>query len=90
MKVPIDEVAVVNLDAPVLPATSCGLVWCKHCQVWHEPGPAEGHRESHCHDASSPHWRNGYNLAYAMTECIAGATDPACARVRCSRRRRPC
>jgi hypothetical protein len=28
-------------------------------------GPAEGHREAHCRDQSSPYWRQGYNLAYA-------------------------
>jgi hypothetical protein len=72
MKVPISEYDLIDLDAPVLPAfeASAGgakkwLVWCKHCNVWHRHGPAEGHREAHCHDPQSPYWRMGYNLAYA-------------------------
>ena len=71
MKVPISDTAVIDLDAPVLPAykarigTVRWLVWCKHCQVWHQHGPAEGHREAHCNDSASPYWRTGYNLAYA-------------------------
>ena len=40
-------------------------VWCKHCQTWHDHGPAEGHREAHCQDWTSPYWKNGYNPAYA-------------------------
>jgi hypothetical protein len=72
VKVPIDDVAVVNLDAPVLPAFATlrdgsvyWLVWCRHCEVWHRHGPAEGHREAHCQDRESPYWRTGYNLAFA-------------------------
>ena len=54
MKVPIDEVAVIDLDAPVLPAYERRIdgavrwyVCCKHCREWHDHGPAEGHREAH-------------------------------------------
>jgi len=72
MKVPISDHALIDLDAPVLPAydTVVGgsahwLVWCRHCQAWHRHGPAEGHREAHCKDSSSPYWKTGYNLAYA-------------------------
>ena len=74
MKVPINEVAVISLDAPVLSAYEARVkgvtrwfVWCKHCQKWHSHGPAAGHREAHCLDPSSPYWKSGYNLAYAGT-----------------------
>ncbi len=72
MKVPIDDRTVIDLDAPVLPAYEAVIngavrwvVWCRHCGSWHRHGPAEGHREAHCHDNMSPYWRTGYNLAYA-------------------------
>jgi hypothetical protein len=72
MKVPIDDCAVVDLDAPVLPAyktvrggVAHWVVWCKYCKIWHRHGPAEGHREAHCSDSQSPYWKTGYNLAYA-------------------------
>ena len=72
MKVPIDEVAVIDLEAPVLSAYERRIdsavrwcVWCRHCREWHDHGPAEGYREAHCQDESSPYWRTGYNLAYA-------------------------
>ena len=72
MKVPIDKHAVLNLEAPVLPAYEATIggairwvAWCKHCRTWHKHGPAEGHREAHCQDSSSPYWKHGYNLAYA-------------------------
>ena len=72
MKVPIDDYACLNLDAPTLPSYSAvvddstyWLVWCKYCGRWHKHGPAEGHRESHCVDLGSPYWENGYNLALA-------------------------
>jgi hypothetical protein len=49
MKVPISEYAVVDLDAPVLPAyekivggVTKWVVWCKHSQKWHSHGAAEG------------------------------------------------
>jgi hypothetical protein len=55
MKVPIDDCACINLDAPVLPAYEAfvsgsvyWLVWCEHCGTYHRHGPAEGHREAHC------------------------------------------
>lgn len=61
-----------KLTAPTLPAYSKAinhsvywLVWCKHCEVWHRHGPAEGHREAHCKDELSPYWKSGYNLAFA-------------------------
>ena len=72
MKVPISDCAVVNLDAPVLPAyeavidgATFWLVWCRHCAKWHCYGAAEGHREAHCKDSQSDYWKTGYNLAYA-------------------------
>jgi hypothetical protein len=72
MKVPINETAVIDLEAPVLPAYDAVIkgsirwqVWCKYCACWHEHGPGEGHREAHCNDSASPYWRTGYNLAYA-------------------------
>ncbi len=84
MKVPISDYAVINLDAPVLPAYECfvsgsvyWLVWCKHCSKWHRHGPAEGHREAHCNDSESPYWRVGYNLAYVgkWTEAAGSASE---------------
>ena len=72
MKVPISECALIDLDAPTLPAYEVKskadvhwVVWCKHCRMWHRHGAAEGHREAHCEDSSSPYWKTGYNLAYA-------------------------
>jgi hypothetical protein len=72
MKVPIDDDACIDLDAPVLPAYEAfvsgsvyWLVWCDHCGKHHRHGPAEGHREAHCNDLRSPYWKTGYNLAYA-------------------------
>jgi hypothetical protein len=72
MKVPISDHALIDLDAPVLPAYEAvikgsvrWLVWCKHCGEWHRHGPAEGHREAHCNNSISKYLRTGYNLAYA-------------------------
>ena len=72
MKVPISDYALIDLEAPVLPAyeaiikgTVRWMVWCKFCNKWHHHGPAEGHREAHCTDATSGYWKQGYNLAYA-------------------------
>ena len=46
MKVPISQHAVIDLDAPVLPAyevrSKAGVrwvVWCKHCREWLGMGP---------------------------------------------------
>ncbi len=87
MKVPINESAVIDLEAPVLPAyevlrkgRTCWVVWCKYCQEWHRHAPVEGHREAHCPDSQSPYWRTGYNLAYAGKDrdrnaLIAGAAE---------------
>ncbi len=51
MKVPIDSVTVVDLDAPTLPAYEIKfdgiarwVVWFKHYNEWPRHGPAEGHR----------------------------------------------
>jgi hypothetical protein len=72
MKVPIDNVACINLDAPVLPAHRVRSkrtgairfrVWCRFCGRWHYHGPATGHREAHCTSPSSPYFRTGYDLA---------------------------
>jgi hypothetical protein len=72
MKVPIDEVAVISLDAPVLSAYEARVkgvtrwfVWCRYWREWHSHGPGAGHREAHCLDQSSPYWKTGYNLAFA-------------------------
>jgi hypothetical protein len=72
VKVPINVVTVIDIEAPVLPAYEKKiwgvvrwLVWYEHCRIWHEHGPAEGHREVHCANPASPYWRTGYNLAYA-------------------------
>jgi hypothetical protein len=72
MKVPISEFDLIDLDAPVLPAYEAviggcihWLVWCRYCNQWHRHGAAEGHREAHCNDSSSPYWKMWYNLAYA-------------------------
>jgi len=50
MKVPINQVACIDLDAPTLPAERIKIrgvvrwrVWCRHCKAWHYHGPAEGH-----------------------------------------------
>ena len=70
MKVPINHVACINLDSPTLSAeevtikgTTRWRIWCRHCEAWQYHGPAEGHREAHCQDSSSPYWGSGYNLA---------------------------
>ena len=75
MKVPINQVACIDLDAPTLPAEQVRIkgtmrwrVWCRHCEAWHHHGPAEGHREAHCQGSSSPYWRSGYNLALWQDE----------------------
>ena len=72
MKVPISATALIDLEAPVLPAyevlvdgVTHWVVWCKHCGEWHRHGAAEGHREAHCHDSGSLYWKRGYNLAFA-------------------------
>ena len=72
MKVPSSESALIDIEAPVLPAYEVfvhgvrhWIVWCKYCRAWHLHGPAEGHRESHCLDSGSPYWKRGYNLAFA-------------------------
>ena len=64
MKVPIDEVAVIDLDASVLWAYERRIDG-EQRRERHDHGPAEGHRAAHCRDESSPYWRTGYNLAYA-------------------------
>jgi len=63
---------VIDIEAPVLGAFEAKyrgvvrwFVWCQHCQIWHDHGPAEGHREAHCQEWTSPYWKNGHNLAYA-------------------------
>jgi hypothetical protein len=60
MKVPINEVGRISLDAPMLPAeevqiggVTCWRVWCRHCQAWHYHGPAEGHARRIA--ATTPH-----------------------------------
>ena len=74
MRVPISDSHAIDLDAPTLSAyeaaingVSCWVVWCKHCRKFHRHGAAEGHREAHCNDSTSPYWKTGYNLAYAGT-----------------------
>ena len=62
-KAGLSDGAVIDVDAPVLPAYAVNLdgiirwrVWCKHCHAWHYHGPMEGHRESHCHDPTRKSW----------------------------------
>lgn len=71
MKIVISDFAVLDLDAPTVAAYAIphetGVawgVWCKYCEVWHEHGIGEGHREAHCHEPT-PYVRTGYNLAFA-------------------------
>jgi hypothetical protein len=71
-KVPIDDVRVIDLDAPTVPCherivngARRFVFDCPHCRRPHFHGPAEGHREAHCDDPASPYWRRGYNLALA-------------------------
>ena len=66
MKVPIDQHAMIDLTAPVLPAyetlvdgSTRWVVWCEHCDMWHYHGPAEGHREAHCNDPAN--WKPSRN-----------------------------
>lgn len=70
MKVPIGEFAIVDLEAPVLPAyeavikgVSRYVVWCKFCKKWHRHGAVEGHREAQsCNGKVSDHLRSAcYN-----------------------------
>ena len=72
MKVPIDDVAVIDIKAPVLTAYETRirgavqwLVRFRHCKKRHRHGPAEGHRVAHCPDRRSPYWKTGCNLVYA-------------------------
>jgi hypothetical protein len=71
MKVPT-PLAVIDLDAPVLPAIERRekgrirwLVWCQYCLEWHVHGPGAGHREAHCCE-ETPYTKSGYNLALAV------------------------
>lgn len=73
MKVPTSNFERPKLDAPVLGAvqrTRGGrrrfYVYCPHCRVEHVHGPAEGHREAHGNDSSSPYWLSGYNVALKL------------------------
>jgi hypothetical protein len=70
MKIPIDDVRVLDLDAATVPCRKEFIDGvrhfvfdCPHCQRPHLHGPAEGHREAHCNDLASPYGRSGYNLA---------------------------
>ncbi len=73
MKVPINQYAAIDLDAPTVRAYEQrfknGVVrWvfhCPHCDALHRHGAAEGHREAHCTNPASPYHATGYNLAYA-------------------------
>ena len=51
MKVPINSVACIDLDALTLPAEQVKVkgvtrwrAWCRHCEAWHYHGRAEGQR----------------------------------------------
>ena len=69
MRIPISNCAVIDLDAPTVPAYEVyeqyvrWVVYCKHCRMWHSHSPAEGHHEAHCHDPCSPYRKRGYNVA---------------------------
>lgn len=72
MKIAISSHALLDLDAPTLPAYETTIdgavrwaVWCRHYSTWHHHGAAEGHREAHCKSPESPYWKTGYNLALA-------------------------
>jgi hypothetical protein len=72
MKVPVNAVACISLDAPTVAAHEVkrgGVMrwrfWCRHCGQWHYHGPGEGHREAHCTKPTSPYHQTGYNLALA-------------------------
>ena len=76
MKVPINAVACIDLDAPAAAGRAregdgrralARLV--PALREWHYHGPAERHREAHCQDSSSPYWRSGYNLALRRGSC---------------------
>jgi hypothetical protein len=54
MKVPVDDYACLDLDAPTLPAYEAfvnglgyWLVWCEHCGMHHCHSPVEGYRKAH-------------------------------------------
>jgi len=70
MKVPINEVAVVKLDAPVLSAYEATVkgvarwfVRCKHCQKWHSHGLRKGIARRTAWTQAVRTGRRGYNLA---------------------------
>ena len=69
---PTSDTQLIDIDAPMLAAyevVTLGvkrwMVRCNHCERWHRPGAAEGHREAHCNDSVSPYWKTGCNLVYA-------------------------
>jgi len=69
MKLPISEHALLDLNAPTLPAYELTrgasirwVVWCKHCNWWHYHCRGDGHREAHCSEIT-PYRETGYNLA---------------------------
>lgn len=72
-KLPIDQYAAIDLDAPVVAAyehrTKGGAVrfvfHCPHCDALHSHGAGEGNREGHCTNPASPYHATGYNLALA-------------------------
>lgn len=72
MKFTIFEFALLDVEAPALPAYEVvddgdgrWAVWCTFCGPWHLHGPAEDHSEAHCQNVASPYWRSGYDLEIA-------------------------
>ena len=70
MKVPINAIACIDLDAPTLPAERIKVkgvvrwrVWCRHSEEWHDHGPAEGAPRGALPGFEQRYWRTGYNLA---------------------------
>ena len=54
----------LNAYERILNGATRWSVWCSYCQVWHNHGPAEGHRWAHCQAEGSPYQETGYNLRF--------------------------
>jgi hypothetical protein len=68
MLVPISDYAFLDLDAPTVSAwefirVNGSTSWLVS-ELWHEHGPAEGHRIAHWR-MPTPYTATGYNLAFA-------------------------
>jgi hypothetical protein len=70
VRVPISDTAVIDLEAPVLPAYEIWetggvvwVVWCQYCLMWHPHEGREGHHSCKCEVPISTYSRTGYNLS---------------------------